>query len=306
MTRSIACGWPLVDRGRRASPPCPRGVGCIRRRRLRWSRHLRHLQRRHRQPLLADGSAGDVDWCVRARAAGRCGRGRTARPRRRAGRSCGSVKNPNSLIVFSAWSAPSFWPTWANTVLTDWVSAVLRSIGRSSRVPALQSGWNSSVMQARAVDQRVMGRVQLAFERRRGGHGLERRSRRVQALGGAVQERCAAVGRISGRSSVTTRVGVEGRRGVHRDHPAGARLDRDHRADAAGRRPCSAARWAGTDRLVITLSPVMVSPAGVARFEMRWRGSSWTRSGSRCRRARDRCVPGRRCCSPSHGRTARP
>src|SRR4029079_5275797 len=64
-------------------------------------------------------------------------------------------------------------------------------------------------------------------ERARGRHDLERRARRVQALGGAVEERRAALPREPGEVLVDL-VRVEARRGVHRQDAAGARLERDH------------------------------------------------------------------------------
>ena len=200
-------------------------------------RRPRHLQRRRQQPLLADRDPGDVDRVAAGRAAlpvvvdaalvdlvvgqvDRRGRveaeafpcTRTACPCRPAGRA------------------------GANQVLTELVSAVSRRdraevLCRSrsaAAVPSTSSDPGASIV--------VSGVIAPLSRPGRGGHHLEGRARRVEALGGAVEQRrfelvLVAAARVrrgpgSGRSGGLEAITLT---------RAGARLDRDDGAEA--RRP---------------------------------------------------------------------
>ena len=87
------------------------------------------------------------------------------------------------------------------------------------------------------VDERRRGREPVRVERRRGGHDLERRSRRVEPLAGAVDERRrrGAVGAdpLDAAVALLDVVRVEARRRDHHAEAARSWIERDDRAAVA-------------------------------------------------------------------------
>ena len=175
--------------------------------------------------------------------------------------------------------------------------------------------------QLAAVEQDGRRGDQAALERRRGGDQLERRSRRIQALGRAVGERRAVVGvlqaLVDGRAhALGEHVGVVARVAAEPDHLAAARVHRDEaaRQAVAARAPpgrSSARRSRSTGAAACPArgrAPTARPSGGPSRPPARgWRrcaraGSG--RTGTRCPTARR----GRRAPRPSSaaGRAASP
>ena len=128
-------------------------------------------------------------------------------------------------------SLPSCWPSWPNQVLTELVSAVSRAIAPKSSPKSFASGVPFDFERARRVDRRFR-RDRAAVQPGRGGHDLEGRARRVEALGRPVEQRRFDFVGVQLLEFVGDPVRVVRRvRGHHLDR-AGARFDRDHGAEA--------------------------------------------------------------------------
>ena len=131
---------------------------------------------------------------------------------------------------------PSDSPTWAQTVLTEFVSAKVRSMSPKSSPPALFNGTPeiSLPFAPLTTDSRVEA---AGVERGGGGHDLHRRPRRVAVLRRAVDERRALLVLVERgeRAAVGERVRVVARARGHREHVARLDPDRHERAVVAGR-----------------------------------------------------------------------
>ena len=119
------------------------------------------------------------------------------------------------------------------TVLTEFVSAVVRVMGPNCSPPKFDSGTPPITLGDLPLTTDCR-RVAPAVERRGRGHDLERRPRRVPALRRAVQDRRAGRAPQVAKRSRTV-VGVEARDARHHPHAARLRLDRDHRSRPARR-----------------------------------------------------------------------
>ena len=192
----------------------------------------RHLQRRDRELVLADGHAPDVDGAVGGRDDAPVARARRwPRARRAAGRPRPARPKPRRSMYFFIVGLPSFSPTSPNTVLTE----LRQRLGERD----VAEGLAAVVVQRDARDRLAVApadaRVGLVAARVDGGDrgdDLERRARRVARLRGAVRAAGRRLSRLSARERalVLDRVGVvAGDRRHHLDR-AGARVERDDRA----------------------------------------------------------------------------
>ena len=195
---------------------------------------LGHLQRRGLQAALADRHAPEVDEARRrrdrvARRVGRDDRRPTSSPWGSRAAACAS-KPKRSMYSFMV-ALPSFSPTWANAVLTDLASAVLRSIWPKSSLKSLASGTPEILLAAVAVDRRAAARtapVSIA--------AVEVTTLNVEPGASpnctrAVDQRLVARRPCWPRelALVGDRVGVVGRRRGHHLDRARARVQRDRR-----------------------------------------------------------------------------
>ena len=188
----------------------------------------RHLQRRDRELVLADGHAADVDRAVgggddapalRAR--------RWPRARRAGGRPRRARPKPRRSMYFFIVALPSFSPISPNTVLTDFVSASVSVMSPKRLALVVVEGNARDALAVAPADARV-GRVAARVDGGDRRDDLEGRARRIARLRGAVQQRgvLVAVERVE-LLLVLDRVGViAGNRG-HDPDRARARVQRD-------------------------------------------------------------------------------
>ena len=136
--------------------------------------------------------------------------------------------------------APIALPISQKTALIECSNACRKSTEPNALGPALVAEVLHllAVLDAVAlVDEARVDRVLARVERGRARHDLEGRARRVEAVGGAVQQRR---GRAAGGADVVDprevaldQVRVVGRPRGHHQHLPGARVERDHRAALA-------------------------------------------------------------------------
>ena len=153
------------------------------------------------------------------RAACRCRNTPLARSSSR-GRSIGGLLlKPKRRMYSYIVSLPSRSPTWPQTVLTEFVSAVVSVTGPKSSLPKLVSG-TPPIFFGESPSSTDCGCEAAAVERRRRRHDLEGRARRIAALRRAVEQRRS--GRpVQLRELVRDAVGVEVRHRRHHPHAAG-------------------------------------------------------------------------------------
>ena len=132
---------------------------------------------------------------------------------------------PKRSIPSTSASFPSSLPTAANVVLIECTRPKRKSCGPGVSPRKLHSRGPVVSMQD-GPGKRVSGVTVPGVERDRGGHDLERRARRVEALRAAVQGRRALCGEGLLQVAVDG-VRVERRRRRHHEHRAGGGLERD-------------------------------------------------------------------------------
>ena len=200
-------------------------------------------------------------------------------------------------------SSPTCSPSWANQVLTELVSAVSRVIGPKLWLKSFCSGWpwTSSVPGASIVVSGVI--VPLSSP------AAAVTTLKVEPGGYWPWVARSSSGDfdfvvVQLREFVGDPVGVVRRVGGQHPHPAAARLDRDHGAEAGRfevveRHPLRLRVDVGDDVVaLLLLAPQLVED----RAELGAR----CRPARRCGTSRTRCRPGARSCSRSGARRATP
>ena len=142
-------------------------------------------------------------------------------------------------------SLPSFSPTSAHTVLTELVSASVRSMSPKSSPPKLFSGTPEIFLPFLPLTVES-GLYLPGVDRRRGGDDLHRRAGRVARLRRAVDERRVLL--VGGEAlelvALVEAVGVVGGRRDHHEHLAAARARAPRPRPCGPSSPSIAACWA--------------------------------------------------------------